>query len=305
MSIVGQAVLLRQIVLWFYLFTFIFGIAGNGLVIYIIAYYKSVRTKSVANYYIWNLSFADLFFILTLPFFCYSTFYQEWPFGWILCKLSMVIFETNKFASVFTLVALSVDRYLASFYNLGNLRTVKVGKLVCLCIWLLCLAISTPYWTFARTVHKLPYNNTVCTYVYPEKNQLHYSMANVYFQFTIGLLVPFGLIFGSYILLARRLKDLLHSSAARHSSRISKPSRKMTKTVLMVVIIFLICQLPHHAQQIMRVEQQERVEAHKARGQHYKATHYEIYLFQYMNAVTQNLGLRLQLLQPFHLRTAQ
>ena len=132
---------LRRTLVISYLVTFVFGLAGNGLVIYIIAYYKSVRTKSVANYYIWNLSFADLFFILTLPFFCYGTYYQEWPFGWVACKIAYAIRETNRFASVFTLMALSVDRYIASFYSLSYLRTMRVGQITCVIVWLMCFRI--------------------------------------------------------------------------------------------------------------------------------------------------------------------
>ena len=150
-QILGPRWDLRYAVLASYLPTFIFGFLGNGLVIYIVAYYKVVRTKSVANYYIWNLSFADLFFILTLPFFCYISYYQDWPFGWFICKLAYAVRETNRFASIFTLVALSVDRYIASFYNLGHFRTIRAGKTVCLMVWLLCGLTSVPYWLYAVT----------------------------------------------------------------------------------------------------------------------------------------------------------
>jgi len=53
-----------------------------------------------------------------LNVFCYNWFF----------KLTYAIRESNKLVSVFTLVALSLDRYLASYYNTTRLRTISVGK---------------------------------------------------------------------------------------------------------------------------------------------------------------------------------
>jgi len=64
----------RYVTLVFYLFTFIVGFAGNTLVLYVIGRYPTIRRKSVANYYIWNLSLADVLCVLTLPLFCLATY---------------------------------------------------------------------------------------------------------------------------------------------------------------------------------------------------------------------------------------
>lgn len=117
---------LKYIILVSYMTTFIIGILGNSLVIYIIGRFKKVRNKSVANYYIWNLSFADELFIMVLPLFSYASFTSDWPFGGICCKIAYAFREINKFASMFTLVALSVDRYLATCHQLSYLRTIQV-----------------------------------------------------------------------------------------------------------------------------------------------------------------------------------
>ena len=290
---------LRQAVLVFYLATFFVGTAGNSLVIYIIAYYKSVRTKSVANYYIWNLSFADLFYILMLPFMCWATFTLSWPFGWFVCKLSYAIIETNKFASVFTLVALSLDRYVASFYNLSHLRTIRVGKIVCLLIWFLCLAISLPYWVFATTHTKPGDTVQTCRFSWPREHSLMYRTMWTCFQFVIGLLVPTLLIFGSYLLLARRMKQLLatrgalrgtnQAGSSESRSRIQKPSRRMTRTVLVVVTTFLFCQTPYHVVRLMSLTQQRKSEDAMAKGLSYVPSNFEVQLFMYLNPVTQIL----------------
>ncbi len=101
---------IRTVILVSYLSTFLFGVLGNGLVLYIISYFSKVRTKSVANYYIWNLSLADLLFCFALPLFAFSTFTRHWPFGTFFCRLAYLLRDMNRFTSVFTLCALSIDR---------------------------------------------------------------------------------------------------------------------------------------------------------------------------------------------------
>ena len=54
--------------------------------------------------------------------------------------------ECSKFTSVFTLCALSVDRFMATFHQLGRYRQIRVGVAVCTSIWVACLVVSSPYW---------------------------------------------------------------------------------------------------------------------------------------------------------------
>jgi len=84
---------LRSITLAVYLITFVFGLIGNTLVIYVIAKYHKIRARSVSNYYIWNLAFADELFVLTLPFLGYATYANNWPFDALSCKVPAVIFH--------------------------------------------------------------------------------------------------------------------------------------------------------------------------------------------------------------------
>jgi len=78
---------LRIAVLVSFLVVFVLGSVGNSLVVYVIGRHSEIRVKSVANYYIWNLAIADLFFLLTVPFYCYATYTIDWPFGWFSCKV--------------------------------------------------------------------------------------------------------------------------------------------------------------------------------------------------------------------------
>jgi len=43
---------------------------------------------------------------------------------------------------------------MATFHQLGRYRQINVGLLVCLSIWIACLAVSSPYWIFGSTVER-------------------------------------------------------------------------------------------------------------------------------------------------------
>ncbi len=257
---VQQAVKLAVIIS--YLVTFVVGVTGNGMVCIVIGVFSQVRASSVHNYYIWNLSFADLFYTLTLPFYCYETYYSDWHFGDFSCKVAQVFKETNRFASVFTLVALSVDRYLASFYNLTRWRTTRVGVVVCFVIWIICGIISVPFWIYAQAtpIPRRPGKHR-CALMWPESQKTLIVPIWTYFQLVVGLILPFVVILVSYLLLAWNLHSLFLKSSARSSSQ-AGPGRKITRTVLVVVLVFVACQTPYYAVEMLALKFFESITHH-------------------------------------------
>jgi len=248
-----------------YLVTFVFGLVGNTLVIYVIAKYHKIRARSVSNYYIWNLAFADELFVLTLPFLCYATYVNNWPFGSVSCKVATVFRECNKFASVYTLVALSIDRFLATFHQFGRFRQVRSGLAACAAIWTICLVLSTPYWLFSRAVLTRT-NRFSCKIQWPSMT-IHRVWT--YCSLLAGLLVPFIIITTFSVLLLRRVQGRTTAapgqSAARVSmgrsgavdmmsagrlERLARLNSSMTRVVLVIVVMFGVCQLPYHVMEV-------------------------------------------------------
>ena len=291
---------LRPVVLGAYLITFIVGLTGNILVLVIIGYYANVRRKSVANYYIWNLSLADLLFILTLPFFFHTSFTEDWPFGNTMCKIGFALRETNRFSSIFILVALSWDRFVASFYNLSQLRTIKIGTAICICIWALCGLISIPYLIYAKTSSRSmigPKNSshalTTCEFRWPASYHVNLLTFWTYFQLTFGLLVPFCMICAAYFMLAHRLQRLIKAGQA---SSVKKPSRKTTRTVITVVLIFLICQTPYYVIEVWSLKQQQKVQYFEEKGQKFIPTYTEVSNTKMFSKSFQSVGLGIKCL---------
>uniref|UniRef100_A0A7G3AZK5 Putative tachykinin-like peptides receptor 99d cyphomyrmex costatus n=2 Tax=Phlebotominae TaxID=7198 RepID=A0A7G3AZK5_LUTLO len=82
---------------------------GNLIVIWIVLAHKRMRT--VTNYFIVNLSIADAMVSTLNVTFNYTYMLNaHWPFGTIYCKISQFVAILSICASVFTLMAISIDR---------------------------------------------------------------------------------------------------------------------------------------------------------------------------------------------------
>jgi hypothetical protein len=244
--LLSERELVRNIILAFALVTFVFGFTGNSLVIYIIGHYTTERMKSVANYYIWSLAFADEMFVLSLPIFCWATFTNQWPLtgvlGDISCKMAYACRDITKFASAWTMVALSIDRVLASYYNLSYLRTIRTGKIVCITIWIVCALVSLHYFVHAKT------SNHSC---HLDNESYMYGWVWTILHLLLSLVLPSIGIFIPYIILSKRMKYRMLNRSASTSSHRSNPSRCMNRTVFVMVTAFTLCQTPYHVIQII------------------------------------------------------
>ncbi|CAB0006540.1 unnamed protein product, partial [Nesidiocoris tenuis] len=81
---------------------------GNLIVIWIVLAHKRMRT--VTNYFLVNLAVADaMVSSLNVTFNYTYMLNSDWPFGTVYCKISQFIAVLSICASVFTLMAISVD----------------------------------------------------------------------------------------------------------------------------------------------------------------------------------------------------
>jgi tachykinin-like receptor len=100
----------RQL-LWSLLFAGMVVVAtgGNLIVIWIVLANKRMRT--VTNYFLVNLSVADaMVSTLNVTFNYTYMLNSHWPFGTLYCKISQFVAVLSICASVFTLMAISIDR---------------------------------------------------------------------------------------------------------------------------------------------------------------------------------------------------
>lgn len=87
----------------------ILGLAGNSLVVIVVALNPGMR--STTNILIINLAVADLLFVIfCIPFTATDFVINYWPFGNIWCKIVQYLIIVTACASVYTLVLMSLDR---------------------------------------------------------------------------------------------------------------------------------------------------------------------------------------------------
>jgi len=122
-----------------------FGLAGNVLVIVVICINQQMR--STTNILILNLAIADLLFIIIcVPFTAAFYVLPQWPFGIVWCKIIQYMIYVCAYASVYTLVLMSLDRYLAVVHPIYSIpyRTQQNTIWILLCLWGVLLCGHTP-----------------------------------------------------------------------------------------------------------------------------------------------------------------
>ena len=101
----------EQQLIWILLFSamIVLAVVGNGMVIWIILAHRRMRT--VTNYFLLNLSFADFILASGNATFNFAFMLEDhWPFGEVFCMLTNFLANLSVSTSVFTIFAMSVDR---------------------------------------------------------------------------------------------------------------------------------------------------------------------------------------------------
>ncbi|NXG39689.1 C3AR protein, partial [Dromaius novaehollandiae] len=159
-----------------FILVFIIGIPGNGLVIWV-AGLKMKRSVNVVWFL--NLAVADFMCCLSLPFFIvHLLLHEHWPYGWFLCKVIPSVIIFTMFASVFLLMAISIDRCLLVMKPVWcqNHRTVKFVSLMCSGIWILAFIFCCPVFHYRETI---TYDGkTECGYNFRNDKMLDYMDDN-------------------------------------------------------------------------------------------------------------------------------
>ena len=96
-------------------------ILGNGFIIYIVL--KEKRMQTVTNLFILNLAIGDILMAaLCIPFtFVADLMLHYWPFGSFMCVIVGYSQAVTVFISAYTLIAISIDRYIKVIHIAYNL----------------------------------------------------------------------------------------------------------------------------------------------------------------------------------------
>ncbi|KAL7380315.1 hypothetical protein ABVT39_015592 [Epinephelus coioides] len=217
----------------------VLGIIFNAFVLVVFCFHKKPCT--VAEIYLSNLAAADLVLVSCLPFWAvYISNGFNWHFGLFLCKVINTGIKLNAYSSIYFLVLVSIDRYVALVRTMshGRMRRPKYAKLGCALVWGFGLLLSVPTLIFRKVDYLPDYNVTACYLVYPNHTvELLFDGMLVVFSF----IIPITIISFCTIRIIQALKV-----QAIERFNAEKTEQKATTLVLVVLLAFLICWVPFH-----------------------------------------------------------
>ncbi|KAI3380257.1 hypothetical protein SNEBB_010634 [Seison nebaliae] len=143
------------------IFLIVIGVGGNAILIFIIGTQKDKRNSTY--YCLANLGVADLFYIVVcVPGALMNQ--NNWNLGIFMCYFSTVMEQLMAHASVFTILVICIERFVAICHPLTislictGRRIIRIVTL----IWILSMVLSIPY--AIETSHtKVSYNHSQFT----------------------------------------------------------------------------------------------------------------------------------------------
>ncbi|KAK3097445.1 hypothetical protein FSP39_009697 [Pinctada imbricata] len=244
-----------------YCLIFVSGTIGNVCTCIVIVRNKYMHTAT--NFYLFSLAISDvLMLVFGLPFEAYSI-WEAYPyrFGEFFCIFKAFLTETTSYASVITIAAFTIERYIAICFPLISHRMTDLRRSakIIVFIWVFAAICAIPYPIHTRTFYFItnPYTKEPIkdSYMCNIPREWH-SWMKYMFQIStfIFFVLPMTLITVLYILIAVTLhRTSLIRANSEDSSKGGHPSHSMKSVLRMlvaVVVAFFFCWAPFHVQRL-------------------------------------------------------
>ncbi|NXC38935.1 NK1R protein, partial [Penelope pileata] len=235
-----------QVALWAVAYTLIVvvSVVGNVVVMWIILAHKRMRT--VTNYFLVNLAFAEasMSAFNTVVNFTYAI-HNEWYYGPLYCKFHNFFPIAAVFASIYSMTAIALDRYMAIIHPLQPRLSATATKVVIGVIWLLAFLLAFPQGYYS-VMEKLP-GRLVCLVAWPEHSTDAYGKTYHFCMTVLIYFLPLLVIGCAYTVVSITLwaSEIPGDSSDRYHEQVSA-KRKVVKMMIIVVCTFALCWLPYH-----------------------------------------------------------
>ncbi|XP_028654493.1 substance-P receptor-like [Erpetoichthys calabaricus] len=235
-----------RIVLWAiaYAAIVIISVVGNIIVIWIILAHKRMRT--VTNYFLVNLAFAEasMSAFNTVINFTYAI-HNEWYYGLSYCRFHNFFPIAAVFASIYSMTAIALDRYVAIIHPLQQRLSSTETKIIISVIWFLAMCLAFPQYYYSVTAD-LP-DRVVCYIDWPEYKACDFRKM---YYVCVAILIYFLplLVMGcAYLVVGITLwaSEIPGDSSDRYREQLTA-KRKVVKMMITVVCTFAVCWLPYH-----------------------------------------------------------
>lgn len=234
--------------------TFVIGIIGNSLIVYSVIQFT--RMKSVSNMFLSSLATADLILIIfCIPVKFAQLFSYTWTLGAFTCKAIFYVQNLSAMCSVFTLTAISIERYYAIMYPIEcrSICTMSQAKRVIVLTWLASLLLATPV-LYVQILFKVGIEPDIGYWCVRNWEQPMVWRGFELYTMILILVIPGFIMSYSYGRICNRLRSVMRERtvtfAMSHKSNsvyIDAPASKMSQVIRMlivVVIVFAICWSP-------------------------------------------------------------
>lgn len=235
-----------RIVLWAAAYSgiVVVSVVGNLTVVWIIAAHRRMRT--VTNYFLLNLAVAEasMSAFNTVINFAYAV-HNEWYFGLPYCRFHNFFPIAAVFASICSMTAIALDRYVAIIHPLKQRMSSTQTKVVVGVVWTLALLLAFPQYYYSTTA-QLP-DRVVCFIDWPDYTV--YDFRKMYYVCVAVLIyfLPLLVMGCAYLVVGLTLwaSEIPGDSSDRYREQLNA-KRKVVKMMIVVVCTFAICWLPYH-----------------------------------------------------------
>ncbi|KFO82620.1 Substance-P receptor, partial [Cuculus canorus] len=235
-----------QVALWAvaYALIVVVSVVGNVVVMWIILAHKRMRT--VTNYFLVNLAFAEasMSAFNTVVNFTYAI-HNEWYYGLLYCKFHNFFPIAAVFASIYSMTAIALDRYMAIIHPLQPRLSATATKVVIGIIWLLAFLLAFPQGYYS-VMEELP-GRLVCLVEWPEHSTNVYGKTYHFCMTILIYFLPLLVIGCAYTVVGITLwaSEIPGDNSDRYHEQVSA-KRKVVKMMIIVVCTFALCWLPYH-----------------------------------------------------------
>lgn len=225
---------------------FFVALVGNvfALCLLVIKERKNWHTGVVFSF---NLAISDVLYVLTLPLLiAYYANERDWTFGVAACKIERFLFTCNLYGSIFFIMCISVNRWVAivyPFFTRNHVRP-KHAKIAGVLVWVVVIAISSPIAMFADTCPNPARPGKFFCQAYCNKtdriviSHFKYKL----FLAVMGCILPLLVTFSSYASLIWVIY--------KNANITSLEKRKVALMVISVLVLYLISFVPYHILQM-------------------------------------------------------
>ncbi|PIK48217.1 putative melatonin receptor type 1C [Apostichopus japonicus] len=221
------------------------GVIGNTLVIGSVFAYKPLRR--LGNAFIVNLAVADLFVSAFINYFgiigvlTHGEYFHKKPF---LCELIGIVCITSCSCSLWSVAAISLNRYVAICHRLYYPRIFNRYTMMAIIplMWTICFCIDMPN-LFGWGAHSFDARVMLCTYDYMK------SYSYTIFFIITGFLIPLVAVIFSYTIFryARAIKKDVEriSKQDGQPKGIKDSDRRLLRSIMIIMVVFFTMWSPY------------------------------------------------------------